>query len=105
MTEKNTKKQSYTDWAYIDALADDKIDYSDIPPTTEEDMTRASLRMPDSSEVRVPVTLTPDIEVLEWFKIMGKDYQISINNILRMYIKNRKPSSYGQAGHSGVLGR
>lgn len=97
MKEKNTKKQSCTDWVHFDALTDDEIDYSDIPPTKEEDITRAILCMPESHEVKVPVTITLNIKVLEWFKTRGKDYQTSINNILCMYIKNQKPDSYNQA--------
>ncbi|MDM8548763.1 BrnA antitoxin family protein [Desulfobacterales bacterium HSG2] len=83
------KKKSYTDWAYFDSLTDDEID---ILPTTEEDLARAVLRMPRSPKVRVPVTVSLDIEVLTWFKSQSKDYQVNINNVLRIYMETRKTS-------------
>ncbi len=41
MTKKNTLETSQTDWARIDAMTDEDIDYSDIPPITEEMFARA----------------------------------------------------------------
>jgi hypothetical protein len=37
---------SGTDWARVDALTDDEIDTSDIPPMTEEFFAKATLRLP-----------------------------------------------------------
>jgi hypothetical protein len=42
----NTSK---TDWARIDAMSDDEIDTSDIPPITDEFFSNAKLRMPTST--------------------------------------------------------
>jgi hypothetical protein len=51
---KNTEKgvmnsASKTDWARTDAMTDDDIDTSNIPPLTEEFFSKAKLRMPSSS--------------------------------------------------------
>jgi hypothetical protein len=41
---------SETDWARVDAMTDDEIDTSDIPPLTEEFFARAKLRLPNVSD-------------------------------------------------------
>jgi hypothetical protein len=41
---------SETDWARVDAMTDDEIDTSDIPPMTEEFFARAKLRLPNVSD-------------------------------------------------------
>jgi hypothetical protein len=40
---------SRTDWARIDAMSDEDIDTSDIPPLSEEFFAKAQLRMPNSA--------------------------------------------------------
>jgi len=45
MSKDPTCKASQTDWAYIDALQDEDIDLTDIPQVTEEQMSRAVLRI------------------------------------------------------------
>lgn len=47
---------SRTDWERIDAMTDDDIDTSDIPPLTEEELARSWWRLPaptSSSEGRL----------------------------------------------------
>ena len=39
---------SSTNWARIDAMKDEEIDTSDIPPLSEDFFAKAQLRMPDS---------------------------------------------------------
>ncbi|WP_375509420.1 hypothetical protein [uncultured Nostoc sp.] len=39
---------SRTDWARVDAMSDEDIDTSDIPPLSEEFFAKAQLRMPKS---------------------------------------------------------
>ena len=58
---------SRTDWSRIDAMTDDDIDISDIPPLTDEFFSKAKLRMPPSSTVAVRV----DPETLAWFQSKG----------------------------------
>ena len=43
--------RSRTDWARLDALADEDTDTSDIPPLTEADFARSEWRFPASANV------------------------------------------------------
>ena len=51
---------SKPDWASVDAMQDEDIDTSEIPPLSEDFFANAQLRMPESSEAfsifRIPVT-------------------------------------------------
>jgi hypothetical protein len=51
---------SRTDWARIDAMSDDEIDTSDIPPLTDEFFSKAKLRMPSSSLPTVAIRVDPE---------------------------------------------
>lgn len=48
---KNTKTQSRTDWSRLEAMSDDDIDYSDIPPLTDSFFQRAKLYIPEHRSV------------------------------------------------------
>ena len=52
----NTSK---TDWVRIDAMIDEDIDTSDIPPLSEEFFARGQLRMPQSA-ITMPVQVDPE---------------------------------------------
>ena len=54
-------KQSQTDWARIDALADEEIDYSEIPDLGEDESFWSQ------AEVVVPVTIWVEPGLLAWF--------------------------------------
>ncbi len=61
---------------------DSEIDYSDIPPLTEEfwkDAVRGRFYKP----TKTSTTLRIDSDVLAWLKAQGKGYQSRINAILR----------------------
>ena len=59
---------SRTDWARIDAMSDEEIDTSDIPPLSEEFFATAQLRMPKSP---VEVAVQVDPETFAWFQSQG----------------------------------
>jgi uncharacterized protein (DUF4415 family) len=80
-------KPSETDWARVDALTDDEIDTSDIPPLTEEFFKHARVRMPRHM---VAVTVHVDSEVLNWFKAQGEDYERRMQAALRIYAEAHK---------------
>jgi len=65
MSDNDTNKPIETNLAKLDALTDDQIDTSDIPPLTDKFFATAKWRMP-KSKVKVTVEVEPD--VLEWFK-------------------------------------
>lgn len=81
MNVSDTKKVSKTDWARIDAMSDENIDTSDIPPLDETFFNQATFRIPE----REPCTLNIDSKVLTWFKSQGEFYEERINAALRIY--------------------
>lgn len=88
MTKKNTLKKSETDWARIDAMTDEDIDFSDIPPITEEMFARA-VRMkngkpiPKASQENVPI----DRDIIGFLKAQGYFYPQKVNELLREYME------------------
>jgi hypothetical protein len=46
MSDKDFNNTSRTDWAALEAMDDEDIDYSEIPPLTEEFFENATLRIP-----------------------------------------------------------
>lgn len=80
-------KNSTTNWARIDAMTDDDIDTSDIPPLTDEFFQRASVRMPKAAQT---MTVQLDADVLAWFKALGDEYEQRVNAALRMYAEAHK---------------
>lgn len=87
MNAPNLNKPSETDWERIDAMTDEMIDTSDIPPLSDEFFAKATWRMP-----RPPVTITVRVEpeVLEWFKAQGKNYARLMTAALRLYAEAHK---------------
>lgn len=61
---------------------DSEIDYSDIPPLTDEFWKRA-VRGRFYKPTKRQITARVDADVLEWLKAGGKGYQSRINAILR----------------------
>ncbi|HWP01647.1 MAG TPA: BrnA antitoxin family protein [Methylococcus sp.] len=64
------------------ALPDDRIDYTDIPPTTEADWQNA-VRGRFYRPVKKQITVRVDADVLSWLQEKGKGYQTRLNQILR----------------------
>lgn len=87
MNASNLKKPSETDWTRIDAMEDEDIDTSDIPPLDDTFFANAKLRLPGN---RVSVTVDVDADVLEWFKAQGEEFQNRINAALRIYAEAHK---------------
>ncbi len=52
---------SKTDWSKIDAMTDEDIDISDIPPLPEEFFLKAKLRLP-SSQATVAVSVDQELQ-------------------------------------------
>jgi uncharacterized protein (DUF4415 family) len=91
---------SKTDFKRLDAMRDEEIDFSDIPPLTDEQL--AAMRplrevLPDAVQKKVRITIPVDSDILAWFKERvaqagGENYQTLINDALRSYIADRKES-------------
>ena len=64
---------SRTNWVRIDAMTDNDIDTSDIPPLTEEFFTKAKLRMPRTRSKLVAAARQAKREIAEG-KSVPMDY-------------------------------
>lgn len=82
MNESNLKNTSQTDWAKIEALTDEEIDTSDIPPLDEKFFANAKLRMPKG---KVAVVVSVDEDVSEWFQAQGEESRNLMSAALRIY--------------------
>ena len=80
---RNTK----TNLDRFDAMTDEMIDTSDIPPLTDKFFALAKWRMP-SSKVKVVVELEPD--VARWYKAQGERYHEFLAAALRTYAEEHK---------------
>jgi uncharacterized protein (DUF4415 family) len=63
-------------------MPDDQIDYSDIPPLTDE-FWKNAVRNPFYKPTKTATTVRVDADVLMWLKSKGKGYQTRLNSILR----------------------
>ena len=85
------------DWARIDAITDAEIDAQiaadpDVAPIADDAFfARASLVLP---ELKTPVSLRIDSDVLRGFRSAGAGYQARMNEALRLYAAER-----GWVGH------
>ncbi|MBV9569332.1 MAG: BrnA antitoxin family protein [Hyphomicrobiales bacterium] len=61
---------------------DSEIDYSDIPPLTD-DFWKGAVRGRFYKPTKRQITARVDADVLEWLKSQGKGYQSRLNAILR----------------------
>lgn len=94
MKKNASSKQSKTDWARIDAMKDADIDYSDIPPLTEDFFKKAVIRWPSEKE---RITILLDKDILHYLRLLGKGYQTKINAILRAWLEVQAPPKKAKA--------
>jgi uncharacterized protein (DUF4415 family) len=71
-------------------MSDEDIDYSDIPPLTDEFFEKATLRIP-AVQARNLIQLDPD--VMAWFQAQDTEYKTLINTVLRRYIESSSDKS------------
>lgn len=76
------KNSSETNWDMIDAMTDEQIDRSELPPLDDSFFERATWRMPEEP---VSVTVQLDPELLAWFQSLGDDYEQRMVAALRIY--------------------
>jgi uncharacterized protein (DUF4415 family) len=82
MNEKDLKKQSETDWTRLEAMTDEEIDISDIPPLGEKFFANAKLRMPKG---KVSVLLNVDEETNDWYRAQGDEAKELMTVALKIY--------------------
>jgi uncharacterized protein (DUF4415 family) len=67
-------------------MADEDIDFSDLPEIPPEKFARALVRKGLQPATRKSqITLRIDSDVLEWFRAKGSGYQSQMNAVLRAY--------------------
>jgi uncharacterized protein (DUF4415 family) len=94
MQKPATSRKSQTDWKRVDALPDQKIDFSDAPELTPEMFARAVVRRGLKPLVRkLQLTIRIDSDVLKWYKRQGPGYQTRINALLRAYMQEHRKKS------------
>lgn len=64
------------------SMPDSEIDFTDIPPTQENDWLGAE-RAKFYRPVKQQLTVRVNADVLAWLKSQGKGYQSRLNEILR----------------------
>jgi uncharacterized protein (DUF4415 family) len=84
VSKKNTKKKSLTDWEKIDGIADEDIDFSDIPELDDDFFKNARIVLP---KPKIPITLRVEPDVLEWYKSTGEKYQTLMHAVLKEYAR------------------
>jgi len=87
MNRENLHSASRTNWAALEEMSDADVDYSDIPPLTDEFFESAILRIPVDQAQNL-VQLDPDVQ--QWIRNHGDQYKTLINSVLRQYIENNK---------------
>ena len=80
------KSQSETDLEKVDALTDNKIDYSDIPELSTDDWANAKV----IDHAKKAISLRVDMDVLDWYKHQGGRYQKLMNIVLRKYMNSQR---------------
>ncbi len=76
---------SADDIARLRAIKDEAIDFSDIPPITDEQWKMA--RSPVKTQM---VELAVEQDVLGWFQAHSEDYRASISQVLRHYVMSHE---------------
>ena len=95
MNDNITNKPTKTNLERIDAMTDDMIDTSDIPPLTDKFFATAKWRMP---EPKVKVTIEVDSKVMAWFKAQGENYERYLAAALRIYAEAHQMPEEVEAG-------
>ena len=74
-------------------MTDKDIDFSEIPPITDEMFGRGIVRHNVLTQTKEELTLRIDSDVLQWFQSQGSGWETLINFLLRRYMQEelRKP--------------
>ena len=95
MKKKSTSVKSQTDFARLDKMKDEDIDYSDAPAITPEMFAKAIVRRGLKPRTKTQLTLRVDSDVLDWYKKQAQlmyTLQERIVNFLRVNGEYVKPT-------------
>lgn len=82
MSESNLKTTSQTNWEKLEAMTDEEIDTSDIPPLRDKFFANARLRMPPG---KMAVTISVDKDVIDWYQAQGEESRALMSAALKIY--------------------
>ncbi len=86
MRKRFTKEQQ-EEIRTLQEMADEEIDYSDIPPVSDwSNAVVGRFYRP----IKETVTIRLDADVLDWLKQGGKGYQTRVNRILRAVMEQQR---------------
>ncbi len=75
--------QQQAEIATLNALSDNEIDFSDIPPLPDEFWQNAVSNPFYKPTQTVITNVSVDVDILQWLKLKGQNYQACINTILK----------------------
>ncbi|MBZ5630938.1 MAG: BrnA antitoxin family protein [Acidobacteriia bacterium] len=101
--KKLTNKQRQKQLQAIAAIPDGRIDASDIPELTEEQL-RGAIRGQMYRPIKKPVTMRLDADVIAWLKHDGPGYQTKANALLRREMIRSHQEKKGPDRASGNRG-
>ena len=101
--KKLTSKARQKELKAIASVADDRIDTSDIPELTEEQL-RGAIRGRMYRPIKKPVTMRLDADVIAWLKHDGAGYQTKANSLLRQEMIRSYQQKNGRNRASGNRG-
>ena len=88
MKKSRTSKKYGTDFERLDAMKDEDIDFSDIPPVTPEMFARSVVMPPLSvREPKEELILRIDRDLAAWYRDMGEGQNRMINFALRRFMQ------------------
>jgi uncharacterized protein (DUF4415 family) len=91
MSEKNSEKQSQTDWEKLAKMTDEEIDTSDIPPLDNKFFADAELRMPKN---KVSILVNVDQEISDWYEAQGVEGKNLMSVALRIYANAHRKETH-----------
>jgi uncharacterized protein (DUF4415 family) len=83
---------------HLDAMPDEQIDYTEIPPLDDEFFRTAELLMPRPKRA---ISLRLDADLLDWLRTQGPGYQSRINAVLRAYMEAKRRAERPPTGLEG----
>lgn len=90
MNGRPTNRDISAELATLDAMSDEDIDYSDIPPVRDfSGFQRGVFYRPEKQAV----TIRLDADVVAWFKGSEPKYQTAVNRVLRDYMLSHRKSA------------
>jgi uncharacterized protein (DUF4415 family) len=79
----------------IRALPDTEIDTSD-PDAPDHSAESGWVRGKFYRPLKKPISIRMDMDVLDWFRSQGQQYQVLINKVLRGYMEAKRVPTKGQ---------